>query len=335
MKISVVVPIYNEEKLLGALVRSLLGQSLKADEIILVDDGSTDNSKALLHELSGQHDTLKYIFQDNSGPAAARNKGWRKATGDIIIFTDGDCLPERNWIENLVKHFSDEKVGGVGGTYRTLNDGKILARFIGCEISYKYRGISGVIDVHGSYNLAIRRKILEEVGGYNEVYKKPSGEDWDLTYRISKSHKLVFDRSAVVGHYHPEKFWPYMKNQARRGFDRVRIYLEHPGKMGSDSYTGSLVKYQVLFSGALIPSLFLAPFVNYGYLLPLGILGFLIITSLIMFPYLFRSDKFLAFYSIPVQVARNFAWFWGMMHGIAVIMLFEFRKREEDLWHQN
>ena len=62
------------------------------------------------------------------------------------------------------------------------------------------------------------------------MYPVPSGEDWDLTYRISENHRIVFVPEAIVGHYHPDKFIPYMKNQERRGFDRVKIYKDFPGK---------------------------------------------------------------------------------------------------------
>ena len=200
---------------------------------------------------------MKVISQKNTGPAAARNQAWNISKCDICVFTDGDCVPEQNWIEEIIKPFNDPDVGASAGTYKTLNIHSLLARFIGHEIAWRYRNVSGEIEAHGTYNLAVRKSILEKVGGLNEEYSKASGEDWDVTYRISEISKIIYKPEAVVGHYHPEKFCWYIKNQVRRGFDRAKVYKDHPDKRESDNYTGKLIKYQVLFSGLFIPSLFL------------------------------------------------------------------------------
>ncbi len=317
MKIAVAIGVYNEEKNISNLIDSLLNQTRLPDEIIIVDDGSVDKTPALINQYVKKNSIIKYKAQKNSGPASARNTAWRNAISDICLFTDGDCIPDKNWIERITLPFDNERVGAVGGAYRTLNPDSILAKFTGMEIDWRYRDVKGEVDVHGSYNLAVRRHVLEEFGGFNEAYKKPSGEDWDLTYKISRVYKIVFVPEAVVGHFHPEDFLWYLGNQVQRGLDRVKIYLDHPDRRTGDTYTGKIIKYQVLASGLLIPcSLFFYPLFTGSFMIPISISLFLFLTTLIPFSYFFGKDKIVALYSIPVQLCRNFAWFIGMVKGV-------------------
>lgn len=317
MKIAVVVGAYNEEKHITDLLEALLNQTRLPDEIIIVDDGSKDRTAEIIGSYVSKNPIIKYIFQKNAGPAAARNNAWKNSTSDICIFTDGDCVPENVWVERLIKPFDNEKVGGVAGAYKTINKKNILSRFIGLEIEWRYSKVKDEIQAHGTYNLAVRKKVLEEIGGLDESYPVPSGEDWDMTYKISERYKLIFIRDAVVGHYHPEKFWWYMKNQVRRAFDRIKVYKDHPEMKKGDNYTPSYTKYQLLSSALFAPSLiFLYPLFKFSFALPIVIFLVMMITTLIPFPYLIKKDIAVAFYSIPVQIARGIAWFIGGAKGL-------------------
>lgn len=315
-KIAVVCAIYNEGKILPRLLDALLVQTRPLDEIVIVDDGSTDDTPEICRRFCGKHPFIKFYYQKNQGPASARNTGWKKANADICVFTDGDCVPEKNWIENLIIPLADEKNGASAGTYKTLNHENALAKFIGLEIAWRYRKVSGNIDVHGAYNLAVRKKILEEMGGFKEDYPKPSGEDWDLTYRISKKYPIIFVPTAIVGHEHPEKLIPYLANQMRRAYDRIKVYRTHPEKISGDVYTGRIIKYQIIAAGLFIPSLFLLlPWFPFGFLIPSTLFLFLAMVTLIPFSYLFKNDPKIAFYGIWIQWLRSFAWFAGALAG--------------------
>jgi glycosyltransferase involved in cell wall biosynthesis len=320
MKIAIVTGVYNEEKHIAELIEAVLNQTIKPDEFIIVDDGSRDKTAEIIKKYSDKNPAIKYFYQKNSGPASARNRAWKNSSSDICIFTDGDCLPNKDWIEKLIKPFDDAGTGATAGTYRTINTQSILARFIGLEIGWKHSNYGKTINVHGTYNLAVRKNILEEIGGLDESYPVPSGEDWDMTYKISQKYKIAFVPEAIVGHYHPEKFWPYMKNQVRRGLDRIKVYKDHPNLIKGDSYTPGIVKYQVLASGFFpISLLFFFPLFKFSYTLPLATILFLIIASMQPFAYFFKKDKTVAFYGIFIQIARNFAWAWGMIKGIIKI----------------
>lgn len=317
MRVAVTVGAYNEEKNIAYLIESLLKQTRLPDEIVICDDGSTDKTAKITKSFAVKYPQIKYIYQKNAGPAKARNNAWKSAAADVCVFTDGDCVPEPNWIEELLKPLSEEKIGATAGGYKTLNNHSLLAQFIGYEIKWRYRNVKGEIDACGTYSLAVRKNILEEIGGLNEKYSKASGEDWDMTYKISKKYKLIFVPTAIVGHYHPEKFWWYMKNQIRRAYDRIKVYKDHPDMRSRDNYTPSIIKYQILASGVFLPSLiFIYPFFKYSYVLPIALFLFLFISSLFIFPFLIKRNLPVALISIPVQIARNFAWLIGMVKGI-------------------
>lgn len=317
MRVAITVPAYNAEKHIAQLLEVLIQQTRMPDEIIIVDDGSTDATSAVIQRYAEESSIIKYIYQNNSGPAAARNKAWRSSNADICIFTDTDCIPRKNWIEELLKPFTSNDVGAAGGNCKTINTYNVLARFIGCEYDWRYKNVKDEIDAHSSYNLAVRRCILEDVGGYNEEYPVASGEDWDMTYKISRKYKIIFMRTAIVGHYHPERFWRYMKTQMRRAFDRVKLYNDHPDKTGRDSYTGRIEKYQILASVILIPAILLAyPWFGYSFVFPLAIFLFLCLLSAMPFLYIAKRDMGAAWYGIFVRFVRNYAWLFGICRGM-------------------
>jgi len=316
MRVAVTSAVYNEEKNIARFLEALLAQSRKPDEIVLVDDGSRDRTALVIQEYASKHPSIRCLSQTNRGPAAARNAAWRSASADVCVFTDGDCVPDSNWLEKLLPPFSESDVGAAAGTYRTLNPNKLLARFIGLEIAWRYRNIRGEVDAHGSYNLAVRRELLEVLGGFKEDYPYPSGEDWDLTYKISSKAKIRYVPEAVVGHTHPESLVWYLKNQIRRAFDRIRVYRDHPEKTARDTYTGSLTKYLVAASGLSIPALFAAPFSSAASWAAGTLILFLFAGALIPFPFFLVRDPAVAFFSLPVQMLRFYAWFWGVLAGI-------------------
>lgn len=108
MKVSVIVPIYNVEAYLPACLQSIVGQTLKDIEIILVNDGSTDNSLPIAEEFAGRDERIKLVSQVNSGQARARNVGLQLAKGDYIVFVDSDDWIEPNMLEVLYRNIVQE-----------------------------------------------------------------------------------------------------------------------------------------------------------------------------------------------------------------------------------
>lgn len=235
MKISIVIPAYNAESTIGQAVAQSLAQARGPLEleVIVVDDGSSDDT-ARVAEFAG----AIVITQENAGPAAARNRGWKAATGQVICFTDADCVPAAGWIENLLDGFTDNHVGAVAGSYEIANTGSWLARWVQQEIMERHNRMPPFVRAFGSYNVAIPRYVLEATGGFEPGYRQASGEDNDLSYRIiKKGWRIAFRPQAKVAHHHPEKVWKYLREQYRHGFWRAKLYQDHPGMIGGDDYT--------------------------------------------------------------------------------------------------
>ena len=241
MQISIVIPAYNAEATLAECLQACLAQSASVHEVIVVDDGSVDRTP----EIAQQFDVI-YLRQDNAGPAAARNAGARHASGDVVVLTDSDCIPEPDWIEQLIMGFDSEDVVAVGGSYGIANDSSTLARMIHEEIRMRHEGFGDTVDFLGSFNVAYRREAFLAVDGFDEQFRAASGEDNDLAYRLhdnggtSGGGVMRFVPTAIVNHYHPDKLLPYLRTQMNHGFWRMKLYAKHPGRSGGDDYAGKL-----------------------------------------------------------------------------------------------
>lgn len=233
--VSVVVPVYNSEKTILKTLDSLSSQTYKNFEVIIVDDGSTCPAGQMVKSYS----FAKYFYQQNGGPAKARNVGAKLSKGEIICFTDSDCVPEEKWIQKLLDGFTNDDIAVVSGSYGIENKSKMLAQCIHNEILFRHNKLMpDYPKSFGSYNFAIRRKVFEEVGGFRESYRFASGEDNDLSYKIINSgFRIFFNKECFVRHHHTEIVSKYLIEQFRHGFWRMKLYLEHPKMARGDDYT--------------------------------------------------------------------------------------------------
>ncbi len=252
--VSIVIPAYNAQRTLARCLEASLDQTYAPTELIVVDDGSTDDTATIAQLFPD----VRCIRQENRGPAAARNAGAYEARGKWIAFTDSDCIPEREWIERLVARL-EEGVTAVGGTYGIANAGNSLARIIQAEIEMRHERFGTDVDVLGSFNMMVQKTAFEEAGGFDVHFRHASGEDNDLAYRLADAGGMLrFAPDARVLHYHPERLWPYLKTQKRHGFWRVKLYRKHLNRAGKgDYYAGRADLWSpamaLLFLGAPIP----------------------------------------------------------------------------------
>ena len=267
IRASVVVPVYNAQRTLETCLSSLCDQTLPRDqyEIVVVDDGSTDRSP----EIARQY-RVRQLVQANQGPAVARNAGARIATGEVVLFTDSDCVPTKNWIEEMVRPFDDPSVVGVAGVYRTTQR-SLAARFSQTEFEDRYRLMSRgtAIDFLATYSAGLRRSVFQESGGFDHRFPVANNEDTELSYRLSQAgHRMVFNPAAIVYHRHPPTFRKYFMMKIWRAYWRIVVYRRYPGKAVKDTYTPPIVKLQTLammtsfallpiaaFSGRLLPAI--------------------------------------------------------------------------------
>jgi len=235
MKLAVVIPMYNSAATIADTLEATLAVERDGHdlEIVVVDDGSTDASRSVAARYP-----VTVIPQANTGPAGARNTGWRRSGGEIIFFTDADCRPGADWIVRMLPPFARDRVGAVAGSYSIANPGRALARLIQAEIRHRHRVMGEYVKAGGSYNLAVRRSVLEQVGGFDAAYPTASGEDNDLSYRIQKAgYRIAFNPDSRVAHVHPERFWKYLRAQFVHGYWRGLLYRRHPQFITGDDYT--------------------------------------------------------------------------------------------------
>jgi cellulose synthase/poly-beta-1,6-N-acetylglucosamine synthase-like glycosyltransferase len=314
-RFSIIVPAYNSEKTLSACFESLADQSVSEAnyEIIVVDDGSTDDTSKITKRFN-----VKYIFQTNQGPAAARNKGADAAAGQIILFTDADCVPGHNWIREMVSPFSDREVVGVKGTYKTIQKG-LVAKFAQAEFEDRYDLLqkSSTIDMIDTYSAAFRKDVFLNIGGFDQSFPVANNEDTDLSYRLAAAgYKLVFNPAAFVYHTHPDTFIKYLKLKFRRSYWRMVVYRRYPDKAVKDSYTPAVIKIQTIVMALSLPFFplsWLAPDLIYLVLLPWAII---VLSSLPFSFKTFKKDNIVGLISPVIVLLRSFVFAIGSLSGM-------------------
>src|SRR3989339_239707 len=231
--VSIIIPAYNASGTISKTIEACLSQSYDKREIIVIDDGSSDKTQEIV---SGY--PVKLIRQDNAGPAKARNTGWKAAAGEIVVFTDSDCVPRADWLEKLIFLFDSPEIGAAGGTYGIENPNSLVALAIHSEIQYRHSSLPEYVRYLGSFSLGIKKNILEELGGFDESFRIACGEDADLTYRIvNLGYKMRFSRDCVVGHYFPTRLFGFVRQQFWRGYWIMKLLAKHPAKLGKDDYS--------------------------------------------------------------------------------------------------
>lgn len=197
-KVSVVVPNYNYEKYIAKTIESVLAQTYRNIELIVVDDGSKDNSLNILKRFG---DKVTVIEQKNQGVSLARNNGVSISNGDYIAFLDADdiWLPEK--LERQMQRLlSDNQVGLVHCSMSLigLNDaicGENSQGMEGRVADELLRFESGVVIGAGS-TAVVPKRVFDEIGGFDR--RQTTAADWDLSYRIASKYKVAFVKEPLV-----------------------------------------------------------------------------------------------------------------------------------------
>lgn len=199
--LSVVIPTYNYGRFIGEALASVLDQSLVPSEIVVVDDGSTDNTADIVR---GFGDRVRYIRQENKGVSEARNRGVAETSGALIAFLDADDTWEPTKLEKQAARFgADEKIGLVHCGMREFDaeTGETIAVHLdGGEdgIAENLLLWDGPVVVGPGGTIMVSRQAFEEAGGFDARMK--CGEDWDLCYRMARKYKVGFVPEPLVNY---------------------------------------------------------------------------------------------------------------------------------------
>lgn len=200
--VSVIIPTYNRATSIGASIQSVLDQTWQDFEIIIVDDGSTDNTRQVIEGF--EDDRIRYIcLEKNGGASHARNIGIGQAGGEFIAFLDSDdeWMPEKLEKQMQVMLQASDKVGLV---YCRMRGSRGYEEPIICpELSLKKEGLAGNLlrnlvrsNVIGTPAMLVRKKCLEQTGGFDEGLR--CLEDWELVLRIAERWEIAFVDDILV-----------------------------------------------------------------------------------------------------------------------------------------
>lgn len=208
-KISIIIPIYNVEKYLPACVESILQQTYKNLEVILVDDGSLDRCPVICDELAQKDDRIRVIHQKNKGLSGARNTGIDNAQGDYLIFVDSDDTVEQTLVEELYTYAEKWNCAIVAcGRNYIFEDGQIV-----CKIAHDESKVYGFEEAMQEMN-SFR---LFDMSAWAKIYRKELFEDIRFPEgKLSEDYYIMyklFDKAKTIG-YVAKPLYNYLQRQS-------------------------------------------------------------------------------------------------------------------------
>lgn len=216
-RISVIIPVYNGERYLAEAIRSVLEQTLPPDEIIVVDDGSTDGSARVVAQMAGQSRLpIRYVHQVNQGPSAARNRGVRSTDADLIAFLDADDIWDLRKQEIQAAHlFANPAVFIVWGFIQMFAvEGTTL---VPLHTPWHGPNLGSAL---------FRREVFESVGDFDETMRLSEDLDWYLRARELEIPQSVLTDVVLWYRRHEENMWLGQDRSLRSSLLAVKKRLD-------------------------------------------------------------------------------------------------------------
>lgn len=240
--VSVIIPAFNEERVIVASVRRVLASDYPGIAVIVADDGSKDRTSALIAEAFADDPRVTLLTLPNGGKAAALNRALARASSEVVIALDADTQFEPDTIAHLTRWFADPAIGAVAGDARVGNRVNLVTRWQAIEYitaqNLERRALAGfdaMTVVPGAVG-AWRRTALESVGGYPE---NTLAEDQDLTIAIQRAGwRVTYDPRAVAWTEAPESFRALARQRYRWAFGTLQCLWKHRRVIGSGRPSG-------------------------------------------------------------------------------------------------
>jgi glycosyltransferase involved in cell wall biosynthesis len=225
-KVSVVVCAYNAERTMDRCLASLAVLNYPNYEIIVVNDGSRDRTLAIAES----HEFCRIISQPNKGLSVARNVGAEAASGEIVAYTDSDCVADPDWLSYLVAKMEANNLAACGGpNFPPPEDTLVPAVVAVAPGGPTHVLISDEVAEHiAGCNMAFRRDVLMSLGGFDPIYRA-AGDDVDICWRFQDAGYVIgFSAAAVVWHFRRNTVAAYCSQQKGYGKAEALVYAKHP-----------------------------------------------------------------------------------------------------------
>ncbi|HMG32364.1 MAG TPA: glycosyltransferase [Blastocatellia bacterium] len=242
--VAVIVPAYNEERVINQTISSLLASDHPPNfEIVVVDDGSADNTYQRVKEAFGDEPRVRLYTKPNSGKADALNFGVAHTSAEIVIALDADTIFARDTISKLVRHFSNPRVGAVAGNAKVGNRINLLTRWQALEYITSQNLDRRAFDVLNCVTVvsgavgAWRRELVEEAGGFSSI---TLAEDAELTMAIRKlGHQIEYEDEAIALTEAPDTVRGFIRQRYRWMYGTLQAAWHHRDALFRPRY-GSL-----------------------------------------------------------------------------------------------
>ncbi|WP_294198792.1 glycosyltransferase [uncultured Sphingomonas sp.] len=270
--VSVLIPAFNEARVIEASVRRILASSGPRIEVIVIDDGSTDRTSDVVRGAFAIDPRVRLLTLENGGKARALNTALAQARGDVVIALDADTQFEADTIATLTRWFADPAIGAVAGNAKVGNRTNIVTRWQALEYvtaqNLERRALAalGAVTVVPGAVGAWRRTALDAVGGYPE---DTLAEDQDLTIAIQRAGwRVACDNDAIAWTEAPETVRALFKQRFRWAFGTLQCLWKHRAVLGRRGGLGRVglpqaLVFQFLFTLA-------APLIDVALLLGIG-----------------------------------------------------------------
>jgi poly-beta-1,6 N-acetyl-D-glucosamine synthase len=258
--VSIIVPAYNEGPNIASSIRSLLGQEYPRFEVLVVDDGSTDDTFARASEFTGRNGgiSVRVVSKGNSGKAGALNAGLRLARYPFVLCMDGDSRLSRDTLRRAIRHFRDPDVAAVAGNVKVVNRGSFWSKLQaleyieGLNMARRAQGFMRAVNIIPGPIGVFRRDAVLRLGGYDT---DTFAEDADLTLKIlAQGWRVEYEDRAIAYTEAPEDLGSLIKQRYRWTRGILQALLKRRSVLTSpQSFSTWLSVVMMLFESILWP----------------------------------------------------------------------------------
>lgn len=325
MRISVIVPAYNAAPTMARALDAVLTQLSDGDELIVVDDGSTDGTA----DAARREGVQLLVLPSNAGVGHARNRGAAMATGEVLLFTDADAELRPDVVDGIRDRFTGQpEISAWVGLYAAscLDEG-LVSRFKNLWIRHSYLAAAPDVDFLFGCLCALRRDLFHELGGFDTVFhRNTGGVDIELGFRMhGAGHAIRLDPALQVEHWRSFSLGGLMLNDFRRASGYARLGLANDGASGlaSKPSIANISRSYVIGTalvGLTLGSIALAPLLP-----PLGVIAGLAavghgLLNLPLYAYFWGEDRAVGLASPVLLVASQLAAGFGVLWGVATYL---------------